>query len=340
MMRQKPPEPSPPDPEIAFPGDAPGNRARRVWPPVLAATGLLLALIGTLPPQSWTLPSLRPSSTVGAIADWTFVAALAAAVLIAIAVVTAIVLLGRSPGKGAKKVLPGELNWREALLMTVVSAVILALAFSTRFISIPGFDFSFAFWAQGEDQAGAPAAEAAPPALDWSWTSATARWLFEILTSVFGIISLVAGLILLVFALVVLKARERARMLEAEREDPLGDAVAAAAEESLDDLEAGGDPRAAIIKCYARFERSLAAAETQRAAWQTPLEFMRTALAALPLGAGDVERLTHLFERARFSEHPIDDADRQAAVASLGAIRAALESRAALAARETDAAAG
>jgi len=338
-MRRLPPDPSPTDPQISFPGDAPSGRARGAWPLALAAIGLLLALIGTLPPQSWTLPDLRPATGAGAIADWAFVAALAAAVLIAISVVIAIILVGRGPSAGKKKVLPGQLNWREALLMTLVSAIILALAFSTRFLSIPGLDLSFGFWPQDE-AAGEAAVAAAGAPYSWSWTSATAQWLFDILTSTFGIVALVAGFVLTVFSLVVLKARERARSEDAEDENPLGGAVALAAEGSLEDLEAGGDPRATIIKCYVRFERSLAAAETRRAAWQTPLEFMRTALATLPLKHGDVDGLTRLFERARFSTHPMGAADQQTAVTALTAIRAALASRAVLAARKSDATAG
>ena len=86
--------------------------------------------------------------------------------------------------------------------------------------------------------------------------------------------------------------------------------LAAAVDESLDDLGGEVDARLAIIRCYRRFEHVLASSRFPRAPWQTPLEFMRDALARLPLPPVAVERLTRLFERARFSNEPLALADR------------------------------
>jgi hypothetical protein len=93
----------------------------------------------------------------------------------------------------------------------------------------------------------------------------------------------------------------------------------------LDDLRAEPDPRAAIIRAYARFEHALADVRAPRAPWQTPAEFMRTTLARLPVPVPPVERLTALFEVARFSDRPLGAEARAAACDSLDEITTALE---------------
>jgi hypothetical protein len=98
-----------------------------------------------------------------------------------------------------------------------------------------------------------------------------------------------------------------------------------AAAESLDDLRAEPDARAAIIRAYRRFELALSAARVPRAAWQTPSEFMRAVLTQVSMPAAPVERLTALFELARFSERPLGADARAAACDCLDAVKTALE---------------
>jgi hypothetical protein len=107
----------------------------------------------------------------------------------------------------------------------------------------------------------------------------------------------------------------------------LSSTIEAAAAESIDDLGTEADVRRAIIKCYARFERVLASAEFPRAVWQTPNEFMQAVLRKLRVPQDSVRELTRLFEIARFSRHPVDTKDREAAVQALVAIRTALQGR-------------
>ena len=102
---------------------------------------------------------------------------------------------------------------------------------------------------------------------------------------------------------------------------PLREAVA----ESLDDLRVERDARVAIIRVYRRFEHALSTARVPRAPWQTPSEFMRAALARLPLPGPPIERLTSLFEIARFSDRHLGATARDTACDSLEAIEAALE---------------
>jgi hypothetical protein len=94
-----------------------------------------------------------------------------------------------------------------------------------------------------------------------------------------------------------------------------------------DDLRAEPDPRVAIIRAYGRFEHALADVRLPRAPWQTPAEFMRTTLARLtvPVPVPPVERLTALFEIARFSDRPLGADARTAACDSLDEITTALE---------------
>ena len=101
-------------------------------------------------------------------------------------------------------------------------------------------------------------------------------------------------------------------------------AVAAAVEDSLEDLRRETDPRAAIIKIYCNFERAVAAAELPRRPWQTPIEFMLIVLRSFRLPAVPVADLTSLFELARFSRHPVGDKERETALNSLIEIRATL----------------
>jgi hypothetical protein len=99
--------------------------------------------------------------------------------------------------------------------------------------------------------------------------------------------------------------------------------LVSAVEESLDDLRAEGDPRRAIVRCYARFERVAAASGLERRPWLTPTEFMREVLARLSLPRAAVPTLTGLFELARFSHHPLGPSERDRAVDALYEIRRA-----------------
>ena len=103
--------------------------------------------------------------------------------------------------------------------------------------------------------------------------------------------------------------------------------LAMAIEDSLDELRAEINARAAIIKIYGNFERALATAKLPRRPAQTPLEFMRAVLSKWPMPLSPVRKLTELFELARFSHHPVGAKERDSAWQSLLEIRTALEAR-------------
>ena len=97
--------------------------------------------------------------------------------------------------------------------------------------------------------------------------------------------------------------------------------LAAALDESLDDLREDPDLRRAIIAAYARMETALAAAGLPRRPAEAPLEYVERALLSLDASAAAVRRLTDLFEWARFSQHEPEPSMRDDAVDALVAVR-------------------
>lgn len=95
-------------------------------------------------------------------------------------------------------------------------------------------------------------------------------------------------------------------------------------DDTLDDLERDPDPRRAVIAAWARMERGLAAAGLPRRPAEAPFEYVGRVLVASPVRPAHVQRLTDLFERAKFSRHTIDQAMREQAVAALRAVRSDL----------------
>jgi hypothetical protein len=93
------------------------------------------------------------------------------------------------------------------------------------------------------------------------------------------------------------------------------------------------DPRHAIIACYAQLEHLLEDHGMPAHAALTPQEYMGVALRGIDMPADAFGGLVALFERARYSLHPLDDADKQAATAHLETIKAHLEWESAIATR-------
>jgi heme/copper-type cytochrome/quinol oxidase subunit 2 len=91
-----------------------------------------------------------------------------------------------------------------------------------------------------------------------------------------------------------------------------------------DALTAGGEPRAAIIACYAAMERGFAAAGSAPAVADTPAEVLARATRAGLVRPEPAETLTGLFRRARYSTYAMTSADSRAADDALTALRADL----------------
>jgi Domain of unknown function (DUF4129) len=110
-------------------------------------------------------------------------------------------------------------------------------------------------------------------------------------------------------------------------------------DDTLEDLEREPDPRRAVIAAWARMERGLAAAGLPRHPAEAPFEYAARVLEAALARPGSVQRLTGLFERAKFSRHRIGQADRDQAIAALRAVRQELAAAAEAAAQARAAAA-
>jgi hypothetical protein len=101
---------------------------------------------------------------------------------------------------------------------------------------------------------------------------------------------------------------------------PLAAALAAGARALHEDP----DPRTAIIGCYAAMERNLADAGLPPRMADTPAEVLSRATTGGLVRPAPAATLTGLFRRARYSSHPMTEADRAAAIEALAQVQADL----------------
>ncbi|MFJ3406892.1 DUF4129 domain-containing protein [Promicromonospora sp. NPDC090134] len=201
---------------------------------------------------------------------------------------------------------------RLALICVLVTVVVLGAATATPWTlgtpRLPTVEISQAPQSQPAPS-GTPEAPPAqqPDPVDARWIIAT-------------IVTLVA---LLVAALLTLAAR---RLLAIRREpidtDPdnlaAGTTTATLGEDidlpelqdavtrALRHLEGHARPRDAVVAAWVALEEAAARAGTRRDPAQTPTEFTSTVLAATPAPPDAVTRLRTLYQRARFTDRPID----------------------------------
>jgi uncharacterized membrane protein YidH (DUF202 family) len=119
---------------------------------------------------------------------------------------------------------------------------------------------------------------------------------------------------------------ERRRREPVRKTEQLATEIALALERTIADLRAEPDPRKAVIAAYAQMERALAEAGLARAPAEAPREYLRRVLVGLGAHQPLVERLTELFERAKFSPHAIDAAMKEEAIDALESLRDDLRS--------------
>ncbi len=132
----------------------------------------------------------------------------------------------------------------------------------------------------------------------------------------------VAGLIVVMAATAIVFAvrRRENQPKSSDDESAVMPAVFAALDAGEDAMRDISDPRQAIIACYAAMEGALATVGVRRLAAETPNDLL--ARAALFRDAHEpARRLTELFLEARFSSHPMSNADRDDARAALGQLR-------------------
>jgi Domain of unknown function (DUF4129) len=95
--------------------------------------------------------------------------------------------------------------------------------------------------------------------------------------------------------------------------------------DTLDDLRAEKDPRRAVIRTYARMERTFAAYGTPRLEAEAPQEYVGRVLDRLGVSSSAVRRITDLYSRAKFSSHEIHAGMKDEAIEALVGLRAELE---------------
>jgi hypothetical protein len=120
---------------------------------------------------------------------------------------------------------------------------------------------------------------------------------------------------------VVLLATRQARKMPAPWKLRREERIAQVFDESLDDLRSDPDLRRAIIAAYARMERALAGVGLPRRPSEAPFEYVERTLRSLDASAAAAERLTALFEWAKFSQHEPGPEMRDEAIAALEAVR-------------------
>jgi hypothetical protein len=134
----------------------------------------------------------------------------------------------------------------------------------------------------------------------------------------FAVVALAAGV------LTVLRRRRSAAPTFGELARGPAPELAGALAAGAQALQEDPDPRAAIIGCYAAMERSLADAGSPAEAADTPAEVLARATAGGLVRSAWAGTLTGLFRRARYSSHPMTEADRAAAMGALAQVRADL----------------
>jgi uncharacterized membrane protein len=92
-------------------------------------------------------------------------------------------------------------------------------------------------------------------------------------------------------------------------------------------LRSFDDAKSAIIACYVAMEGSLAERGAARTAADTPDELLARATQTQIVHGTAPARLTALFYEARFSSHPMDQSQRQAAEQALDELAQALDSQ-------------
>jgi hypothetical protein len=270
---------------------------RRTWPLLAAVVLLSLVAAGSLrrAPGSATGTPHFPSALVQTLG------LLALVTLLAAAVVAAWTLL-----PGQRTVVRRRRN--PLFMPTMLLGFVLLLALLRRLgwldrLSFPGFR-----------PAPSPNSLAAPiTGPDGRLTATDPGWIPFV----------VVGLLLAGLAAAIMVRGELARRRRAALDGP--GRLAELLEVTQADLEDEPDPRRAVIAAWIRMERGLAAAGLPRQAAEAPLEYVARALERASVQPASVRRLADLFERAKFSQHTIDEGMRAAAIEAVSTIRAELE---------------
>jgi hypothetical protein len=217
--------------------------------------------------------------------------------------------------------LSGRTNWRNNLIaLGVISALLAVAVFSAdkrqqarhnaaKPGPLPAFPL---FGPTGVPQRRRPPGAQSTPQHQPHW-----QWLPALVLG-----SLLLGLVVTAGAAAAHARRNREAL---DEEAQLARALDEVLADSLDDLRAERDPRKAVIRAYARMEKTFAAYGVPREEHETPLEYVARVLDSLRVSSFAVRRLVQLFERAKFSPHTIESSMKDDAIEALAGLRAELE---------------
>jgi predicted secreted protein len=122
------------------------------------------------------------------------------------------------------------------------------------------------------------------------------------------------------------RTRKKRPLVPLNLQPTVAEDFASSIDDAIDDLEAEADARRAVIAAYARMEGVLSRHGLRRRPSDTPVEYLRRVLLGLTSQDDAVQRLTRLFEEAKFSRHEIDASMKQEAITALRTIREDLQS--------------
>ena len=236
----------------------------------------------------------------------------ASAMLVLFPIGVMIVIWAMAQGRH-QRLLAGETNWLRTLTsLAIMCALLAAAVYLNKHRHGLHFGGSPTHSSQGKPVIPGTATKPEPPAYH-----AQFRWVPAVVVA--SIILGIAG------AGATAYVRKRRGGDEWASEAALAAALDEVLADSLDDLRAEPDPRRAVIRAYARMERTFAAYGVARDEAEAPLEYMSRALDRLSVSAYSVRRLTQLFSRAKFSPHEVDTPMKDQAIEALVGLRAELE---------------
>jgi hypothetical protein len=215
-----------------------------------------------------------------------------------------------------QRLLAGETNWRRTLVSLGIMCALLAAAVYIHKRRI-GHDLFGGHPQQSQSNQGKAVKPGKPPKNQPPARQAQFQWVSAVVVGSILIGIAAAGIFVYV--------RKRRGGDAWDQEAALAVALNEVLADSLDDLRAERDPRRAVIRAYARMERTFAAYGVPRDDSEAPLQYMARALEHLSVSVYSVRRLTQLFSRAKFSPHEVDAGMKDEAIEALVGLRAELE---------------
>ncbi len=129
-------------------------------------------------------------------------------------------------------------------------------------------------------------------------------------------------LLAITLLILFLLARHVLSLLKKDQETDLEREVSETIDRTLADLYSGADSRSAIIRCYIEISQYVEEKGVSERESFTPREFRVRVADVFDITQEPLVVLTELFEKARYSPHPLSDEERDMAIGSMEDIKA------------------